>query len=345
MGNAVKVVNLRLDSFGSFLGMEKGCIIVRDRNGKEERYPLFEQEIGEVVLQSGNLVSTGVLATLGFWGIDVLITTRNGRPIAMLKNLEDDAHVKTRINQYEAIKNGKGVYTAKQIVLAKILGQNEVLKKYGLRQHDIMGIKEAIGRLEGDLKTVRKRLMVIEAKASKRYFQQIFLLFPKELRPDARKTFHAYDGINNLFNLAYELLFWKCYRALSKAHLETHLGFVHILTHARPSLVCDFVELYRYLVDDFLIRYAQKLKPKDFTAKVEEFNGKKGKRIYLNKRKTNELTDALHEYFRRKVDIPRIKHGYKQEIESLINEEALLLAKFLRGEKSEWIPRVVRLCD
>ena len=345
MGNAIKVLNLRLDSFGSFLGMEKGCIIVRDRNGNEEKYPLFEAEIGEVVLQSGNLVSTGVLSALGFWGIDVLITTRNGRPIAMLKNLEDDAHVKTRINQYEAIKNGKGVYTAKQIVLAKILGQNEVLKKYGLRQHDIMGIKEAIGRLEGDLKTVRKRLMVIEAKASKRYFQQIFLLFPKELRPDARKTFQAYDGINNLFNLGYELLFWKCYRALTKAHLETYLGFMHSLIFGRPSLVCDFEEIYRYLVDDFLIRYSQKLKPKDFIARTEVFNDKKGKRIYLNKPRTEELTKGLHEYFRVKVEIPRVKYGNKQEIESLINEEALLLAKFLRGEKSEWIPRMVRLCD
>jgi CRISPR-associated protein Cas1 len=345
MGNAIKVVNLRLDSFGSFLGMEKGCIIVRDRKGNEEKYPLFEAEIGEVVLQSGNLVSTGVLSALGFWGIDVLITTRNGRPIAMLKNLEDDAHVKTRINQYEAIKNGKGVYTAKQIVMAKILGQNEVLKKYGLRQHDIMGIKEAIGRLEGDLKTVRKRLMVIEAKASKRYFQQIFLLFPKELRPDARKTFQAYDGINNLFNLGYELLFWKCYRALTKAHLETYLGFMHSLIFGRPSLVCDFEEIYRYLVDDFLIRYSQKLKPKDFIAKTEVFNDKKGKRIYLNKPRTEELTKGLHEYFRVKVEIPRVKYGNKQEIESLINEEALLLAKYLRNERAEWIPRVVRLCD
>jgi hypothetical protein len=50
MGNAIKVVNLRLDSFGSFLGMEKGCIIVRDRNGNEEKYPLFEAEIGEVAI-------------------------------------------------------------------------------------------------------------------------------------------------------------------------------------------------------------------------------------------------------------------------------------------------------
>jgi CRISPR/Cas system-associated endonuclease Cas1 len=120
---------------------------------------------------------------------------------------------------------------------------------------------------------------------------------------------------------------------------------MHSLIFGRPSLVCDFEEIYRYLVDDFLIRYSQKLKPKDFIARTEVFNDKKGKRIYLNKPRTEELTKGLHEYFRVKVEIPRVKYGNKQEIESLINEEALLLAKFLRGEKSEWIPRMVRLCD
>ena len=117
-----KVTKLVVDSFGSFLGMEKGCIVLRDRKGKTTKYPLFETEIGEVVLQSGNLVSTGVLSALGFWQIDVLVTTRNGYPIAMLKNLEDDSHVKTRICQYEALRNGKASYLARQFVIGKVEG-------------------------------------------------------------------------------------------------------------------------------------------------------------------------------------------------------------------------------
>ena len=139
MGRA-KVVNLVLDTYGNFLGMEKGCIILRDRNGNTQKYPLFESEIGEVVLNSGNLVSTGALTALAAWGVDVVIATRNGRPVAMLKNLDDDAYVKTRICQYEALKNNRGVYIAKQIISAKILGQNHVLRKYGLRQLDVMKI-------------------------------------------------------------------------------------------------------------------------------------------------------------------------------------------------------------
>jgi len=48
----------------------------------------------------------------------------------------------------------------------------------------------------------------------------------------------------------------------------------------------------------------------------------------------------LHLYFDTMVEIPRIKVGKKQSIETLINEEALLLAKFLRDEMETWIPRI-----
>jgi hypothetical protein len=41
----------------------------------------------------------------------------------------------------------------------------------------------------------------------------------------------------------------------------------------------------------------------------------------------------LNEHFRNKVEIPRIRMGKGQEIETLINEEALLLAMYIRNEK------------
>jgi hypothetical protein len=40
------------------------------------------------------------------------------------------------------------------------------------------------------------------------------------------------------------------------------------------------------------------------------------------------------------VEIPRIRHGSKQTLDTLINEEALLLAKYLRNERQTWIPRI-----
>ncbi len=131
-----KTAKLLLEGRGSFLGMEKGCFVVKDKHGEVGRYPLFEKEIGEVILKSGNAVSTGALSSLGFWGIDVLITTQRGRPVAMLKSLDDDSHVKTRLCQYEAVNNEKGVHIAKQFVFGKFDGQNKILRKYNLTTHD-----------------------------------------------------------------------------------------------------------------------------------------------------------------------------------------------------------------
>ena len=45
----------------------------------------------------------------------------------------------------------------------------------------------------------------------------------------------------------------------------------------------------------------------------------------------------LNKYFLSTVEIPRIRVVKRQEIETLINEEAMLLAKYLRNEKSGWV--------
>jgi CRISPR-associated protein Cas1 len=339
--NHAKVSKLMLDDYGSYLGMEEGCFTVKDKNGATKRYPMFENEIGEVILKSGNCVSTGALASLGFWGIDTLIMTQKGKPVAMLKSLDDDSHVKTRVCQYEALNNEKGVHIAKQLVLGKFEGQNQVLKKYGLRRHDF-SIQEKVKNLEDeDTARLRTRLMAVEGHFSDNYFTRIFSLIPTSLRPQSRKTFKAYDGMNNLFNLAYEMLSWKVHRALINAKLEPYLGFLHSMAEGKPSLVCDFMELYRYLIDGFIIQHCRKLQKRDFMMKNEDFStNRKGKREYLNNSLTRNLVRNLNEYFKTKVEIQRIRMGKKQEIETLINEEAMLLGMYLRSESKDWIPRI-----
>jgi hypothetical protein len=39
-----------------------------------------------------------------------------------------------------------------------------------------------------------------------------------------------------------------------------------------------------------------------------------------------------------KVEVSRIRRGKRRELETLINEEALLFAKYLRDERKTWIP-------
>ena len=132
------------------------------------------------------------------------------------------------------------------------------------------------------------------------------------------------------------------HKALLKAKLEPYLGFLHSVQVGKPSLVCDFQELYRYLIDDFLL--GRRFHKKDFVL-VTDFmmRLKMGKRIHLCEYETNELAEDLNSLFDSIVEIPRIRHGSKQTLDTLINEEAYLLAKFLRHERETWIPRIASL--
>jgi hypothetical protein len=55
------------------------------------------------------------------------------------------------------------------------------------------------------------------------------------------------------------------------------------------------------------------------------------------------MMTALDENFETYVQIPRIKHGQQQTLDSVVSEEAFLLAKYLRDEQVKWDPRLVPL--
>jgi CRISPR-associated protein Cas1 len=113
------------------------------------------------------------------------------------------------------------------------------------------------------------RLTSIEGHCAEKYFEQMFGLFNASVRPEKRKGFKSFDGIDNIYNLSYTVLKWKVHQALWSAKLEPFAGYLHQIAEGKPSLVLDFLEVYRFLIDDFILRFARNLNPKDFTLKDE----------------------------------------------------------------------------
>ena len=335
---------LLLSTYGKYLGYQGMNFTIRNKNQTtEEKIPFHE--VKEVTLQSGNSVSTGALSAMMFWGIDALITTASGKPVGTMTPIEDGSHVKTRICQYEALKNRKSVEIAKQLVLKKIEAEEQLLRKRRLEGFEALkfSAKERIKLLDAEnVDKIRNRLTPIEGKHAQHYFNQIVVLLPKFLQINKREGYRAFDAGNNLFNIAYEVLRWKILRALIKSKLEPYLGFLHRISHNHAALVSDFMELYRCIIDDFLIDYSQQLKEKDFEKHyLSGHYNKKTPRIFLKHPQTNRLIKVLSKHFEKRVKIPAIRRGKEQSIETLINEEASLLAMYIRGDRSEWNPRVV----
>ena len=68
------------------------------------------------------------------------------------------------------------------------------------------------------------------------------------------------------------------------------------------------------------------------------------KRRKGTRERLNELEiDKTEPLFELTVEVPKIKIGKKQAIETLIKEEALLLAKFLSDKQVQWILRVASI--
>jgi hypothetical protein len=65
-----------------------------------------------------------------------------------------------------------------------------------------------------------------------------------------------------------------------------------------------------------------------------------GKKIHLCEFEADSLAEGLNGLFDRMVNVARIKHGERQTFDTLISEEALLFAKYLRQERKVWIPRL-----
>jgi len=81
--------------------------------------------------------------------------------------------------------------------------------------------------------------------------------------------------------------------ALHEAKLEPYLGYLHHIAWGLPSLILDFQDLYRYLVDDFVISYTGALKDRDFIFSLDDYSGRKCKRKFLNAVKRKEFLDAF----------------------------------------------------
>jgi CRISPR-associated protein Cas1 len=175
---------LILKPYGRFLSYSEMKFKIKNKNQNTEKEIDFYR-VGQIILQTGSTVSVGALSSAGFWGIDCLILTASGKPVATMKALDDDSHVKTRICQYEAYKNRKGVEIAKQLVLGKIEAQKQLLRKYNLNPlcSEKIPEKEKIKLLYAEkIEKIRNKLTSIEGKYTNHYFTQIFPLFPKFLQ-------------------------------------------------------------------------------------------------------------------------------------------------------------------
>lgn len=320
-----------LNGYGEYLGTKNNKSLAIFNNGEmKKQIPFYN--VDEVYLMDGNSCSTDALTLCALYDVTVFLLSHTGKILSVNLpfNENSESRVKTRIAQYESSQSEKGTEIAKSILLSKINNQKSLLEKYN-HTFDSEFIEKKINKIEGKLTCdIRTKLNGFEGKFSELYFTKYFNLLPKVFIPDKRLGYKAQDKTNNLLNLGYEILSGEIYKSIILSHLDPYLGFLHSEQYLKPSLICDLQELFRFIVDEFLISYILQLDPKD-SFEME------GKKPYLIPIEMKKFIIEVSKIFDKTIEHQRIKkYGKKSTIRTIIKEEPIKLAQYLRDEKPDY---------
>jgi len=324
---------LVIEGFGNYVGSTSTDYIIR-KDGSRKEVPL--SNIRELVIPTGNTISTKALAWASIYNSKVLITSQAGRPLGVLVPIGYDNKAHIRIEQYRAYDNDRGATIAKVLIESKLQAYGSLLRKHGSK----LNLDEYLGRVRrlpkfDDNDKLRRELLAIEGFTSNLYKIQLVRLLPKTLRYEFHESYKSLYPMNNVFNLAYEVLNWQLWSACLNAGLDPFVGFMHTIRHGRPSLICDLIEPYRALIDDFLLSVTADLKPSDTIVRMD--NGKP--RIFLNQKTSTALIGQIRSLLNWAVEKPRRRgYGYKARIKTVIDDDIFALADFILNERSDWKP-------
>jgi len=337
---------LIIDGFGKFVGKEGSQLVVKE-SGKVV-YRTLAESLRQVIISGGGSIGFEAMSLLAEHGVDLIIFNWKGDITARLSSLEMRT-VQTRKQQYYAYLDTRSGTLAKMFVWAKLKNQYALLGTFAKvrketrpdKAEELLKNRDEINFLISTLETVlvkpieelRETIIGLEGKSAVHYWKGFGNAIPDKFNFSERSGRHAQDVVNAMLNYGYGILEGEIWRAVHFAGLDPYGGYLHADRPGKPSMVLDLMEEFRQqVVDKSVLALLSKnmVKPSDFTV-TEGLC-----RLSDNARKAeiNEIVGKLEEYVR--VGNEKVRWC------DLMLSQARTVAKFLRGETSEYKPFYLR---
>jgi CRISPR-associated protein Cas1 len=261
---------------------------------------------------------------------------------------ESNGNVTLRKKQYRTSDSEeRSVNIARHMIVGKIFNCEQLLKRtlrdHGLRV-DSERIQQAIDKLKESRNSALKctdleELRGIEGNAASVYFNVFnegILQNKEEFRFIERNRRPPLDRVNALLSFAYSLLASEVAAALEGVGLDSYVGFLHRDRPGRTSLALDLMEEMRPLIADrFVMKIINKkqIHASDFLIKENRavILTDDARRNFLQLWQQNKEQAITHPYLKEKISWGLIPHA-----------QALLLARFLRGDLDAYPPILIR---
>lgn len=275
--------------------------------------------------------------------INLTFLSRSGRFLARVVG-ESKGNVILRKTQYRLSESEvESAKIARNFIFAKISNQKWILERmardYPLRI-DVPMFKQVSSELTGTMRSILvtedlERLRGLEGQAATAYFKlfdqmilqqkDVFYFKNRNRRPPT-------DNVNALLSLAYTLLASDVTAALEAVGLDAYVGYLHRDRSGRASLALDVMEELRgVMADRFVLKMINK-KMMQTTDFVQKENGAvlltdDGRRKFIKAWQERKQESLTHPYLNEKINWGLVPHA-----------QAILLARFLRGDLEEYPP-------
>lgn len=330
---------------GAYLNKEGETVVVSVEHEKKLQLPIHT--LDGIVCFGRILCSPYLMGFCAERDVAVSFLSEHGRFLARVQG-PVSGNVLLRREQYRrADSEGASARIANAVLVGKLANARIVLQRI-VRDHgdkvDAAAIKSASDHIAALLRNIGPDLPLnslrgMEGDAARVYFSVFDHLIVNKHNGFAfngRNRRPPLDPVNCLLSFVYTLLVHDVRSALESVGLDSAVGYLHRDRPGRPGLALDMMEEFRPVIADrlvlSLINRGQATK-KDF---VTQENGA----VIMS----NELRKILlMAYQKRKQD--EIFHPFLEETVSvglLFNMQALLMARYLRGDLDAYPPFIWR---
>ncbi len=320
---------------GAYLSKEGETVLVSVE--KETRLRVPVHTLGGIVCFGNVMCSPFLMGFCAEKDVTISFLSEQGRFLARVKG-PVSGNVLLRREQYrKADDMDFSAQMAKYFLTGKLANCRTVLNR-AIRDHsekvDLNAVEEASKRIGYSLEALQSGLPLngirgIEGDAAHIYFSafdHLIVAQKEDFSFKERNRRPPLDKVNCLLSFLYTLLMHDVRSGLESVGLDPAVGFLHRDRPGRPGLALDMMEEFRPFIADRLtlsLINLNQVRPDGFKnmesgAVLMDDETRKTVLVTYQKRKQDEI---MHPYL-----------GEKVKIGLLFHVQALLLARFLRGD-------------
>jgi CRISPR-associated protein Cas1 len=323
---------------GSYLFCQNEAIAVKV--GGEDRALVPSHVVESIVCFGNTTVSTPFIGFCAEKGIALSFLSEYGR---FYGRVQGPAHgnVLLRTRQYAmAADPVECVAIVSNLLYGKIANARQILLRAAREHADELctrALGQAAERLAESARSIKDAgsvaaLRGIEGYASKEYFAA----FPNMVKSvgfdfSGRTRRPPEDPVNALMSFLYALLKNDVQSALESVGLDPAVGFLHALRPGRPALALDMMEELRAPLCDRLVLSLINRRMLDESDFSREAGG-----VLLSEKARRLVIDSWQK--RKKEEIRHPFFGEKMAIGLIPFAQAMLLARWVRGDLDQYPP-------